>query len=51
MNVTAMIALHLIPEYLKSQPVFICIDDTMAAKSGTKFENVSQLSFFHTPFL
>lgn len=43
MNVTAMIALHLIPEYLKSQPVFICIDDTMAAKSGTKFENVSKL--------
>lgn len=32
MNVTARIALRLIPEDLKSQPVFICIDDTMVAK-------------------
>lgn len=32
MNVTAKIALHLIPESLKSQPVFICIDDTMVSK-------------------
>ena len=32
MNVTAKTALHLIPESLKSQPVFICIDDTMVSK-------------------
>ena len=38
MNVTAKIALHLIPESLKSQPVFICIDDTMVSKFGLKFE-------------
>ena len=36
MNVTAKIALHLIPEQLKSQPVFLCIDDTMISKYGTK---------------
>ena len=43
MNVSAKTVLHLIPEDLKSQPVFISIDDTMVAKSGTKFENVSKL--------
>lgn len=43
MNVTARIALRLIPESLKSQPVFICIDDTMVTKFGTKFENVAKL--------
>ena len=43
MNVTAKIALHLIPEQLKSQSVFLCIDDTMISKFGTKFENVSKL--------
>jgi hypothetical protein len=43
MNVTAKIALHLIPESLKSQPIFICIDDTMVSKFGLKFENVSKL--------
>ena len=43
MNVTAKIALHLIPESLKSQPIFICIDDTMVSKISLKFENVSKL--------
>ncbi len=43
MNVTTRIALHLIPDLLKTQPVFLCIDDTMVAKFGTKFENVSKL--------
>ena len=43
MNVTAEIALHLISEQLKSQPVFLCIDDTMISKFGTKFENASKL--------
>lgn len=42
MNVTAKMALHLIPEQLKSQPVFLCIDDTIISKFGTKFENVSK---------
>ena len=36
MNVTAKMALHLIPEQLKSQSVFLCIDDTMISKYGTK---------------
>lgn len=40
---TAGIALQLIPDLLKTQPVFLCIDDTMVAKFGTKFENVSKL--------
>ena len=43
MNTTARIALHLIPEVLKDQPVFLCIDDTMVSKFGMKFENVSKL--------
>lgn len=43
MNVTASMALRLIPERLRSQPVFVCIDDTMAAKFGKKFEDVSTL--------
>ena len=43
MNTTARIALKLIPDSLKTQPVFLCIDDTMVPKSGTKFANVSKL--------
>ena len=42
MNITASMALNLIPEPLRSQPVFLCIDDTMAAKFGKKFDNVSK---------
>lgn len=36
-------ALNLIPQSLRSQPVFLCLDDTMVAKFGTKFDNVSKL--------
>ena len=43
MNVTARLTLHLIPDFLKTHPVFLCIDDTMISKFGTKFENVSKL--------
>ncbi len=43
MNVTASVALKLIPEILRSQPVFLCIDDTMVSKFGKKFEHVSKL--------
>ena len=43
MNVTAAMALKIIPQNLTSQPVFLCIDDTMAAKFGEKFEDVSKL--------
>ena len=43
MNTTARIALHLISEGFKDQPVFLCIDDTMVSKFGMKFENVSKL--------
>lgn len=43
MNVTASLALKLIPDSLKSQPVFFCIDDTMISKFGRKFEDVSKL--------
>ena len=46
MNVTAKIALNLIQDTLKSQPVFLCVDDTMISKFGEKFENVSKL-FYH----
>ena len=43
MNTTVKIALSLIPTSLRSQPVLLCIDDTMVAKYGTKFEEVSKL--------
>ncbi len=36
MNTTADMALNLIPEKLQSQPVFLCIDDTMVSKFGKK---------------
>lgn len=43
MFVTAKLALNLVPDSLKSQPVFLCIDDTMVSKFGRKFEDVSKL--------
>ena len=43
MNVTAGMALKLVPENLSRQPVFLCIDDTMVSKFGKKFEDVSKL--------
>lgn len=43
MNVTAGMALKLIPEKLSLQPVFLCTDTTMVPKFGKKFENVSKL--------
>ena len=43
MNITASIVLNLIPGNLRSQPVFLCIDDTLVPKSGKKFEDVSKL--------
>ena len=43
MNITSRLALRLIPGSLESQPVFLCIDDTMVSKFGTKFEDVSKL--------
>lgn len=42
-HTTASMALNLIPDSLGSQPIFLCIDDTMASKFGTKFENASKL--------
>ena len=43
MNTTATLALNLIPKSLESQPVFLCIDDTMVSKFGRKFEDASKL--------
>ncbi len=43
MNVTASLALRLIPESLQSEPVYLCIDDTMISKFGQKFEDVTKL--------
>ena len=43
MNVTASMSLKMIPKDLGSQPVFLCIDDTMVPKSGKNFEDVSKL--------
>ena len=43
LSVTASIAMGIIPENLLSQPIFLCIDDTMVEKHGKKFENVSKL--------
>ena len=35
--------MKLITDSLQMQPVFLCVDDTMVSKFGTKFENVSKL--------
>ena len=43
MNTTVRIVLKLIPDSLQTQPVFLCVDDTMVSKFDTKFENVSKL--------
>ena len=43
MNVTVKLALCLVPPDLGSQPLFLCIDDTVVSKSGKKFEDVSKL--------
>lgn len=42
-NILAGIALSIIPGDLYSLPVFLCVDDTMVAKFGTKFDDVSVL--------
>ena len=43
MNITARLAMQMIPQRLCNEPVFLCIDDTIIAKFGQKFENVSKL--------
>ena len=43
MNITAKVALRMIPDSLATQPIFLCVDDTMVAMAGTRFENVSKL--------
>ena len=43
MNVTASMTLKLVPKSLQTQPVFLCIDDTMVSKFGKKFEDISKL--------
>ena len=43
MNITAKVALRMIPDSLAIQPIFLCVDDTMVAKAGARFENVSKL--------
>jgi len=43
MNITARLASQTIPENLRNEPVFLCIADTMVAKFGQTFENVSKL--------
>ena len=40
MNPTASVALNLIPENLKLQPIFLCIDDTMVSKFGKTFKKI-----------
>lgn len=43
MCTTVKMALKIIPKHISYHPVFLCIDDTMVPKTGTKFENVSRL--------
>lgn len=42
-KVTTRLALQMIPENLHKNPIFLCVDDTMIAKFGQKFEHVSKL--------
>ena len=48
MNGTASMAFRLVPDSLRTQLVFLCIDDTIVPKSGTKFEDVSILFDYAT---
>lgn len=43
MNITLRLALSLIPENLKNEPVFLCTDDTVMPKSGTKSGDVAKI--------
>lgn len=43
MDVTATMALKLVPKSLEVQPVFLYVDDTMVPKFGKKFEDASKL--------
>ena len=43
MNVTASMTLKLVPKSLETQPVFLCIDDTIVPKFGKKFEDAPKL--------
>ena len=43
MNAAAYMALKLIPENLRTPPVFLCMDDTIVFKCGKKFEDLSKL--------
>lgn len=49
MNITAKLTLGLVLKDLGSQPLFLCIDDTMVSKFGRKFEDVSKL-FDHAAY-
>lgn len=42
-NTTIRITLKLIPDSFQTQPVFLCIDNAIVSKSGTKSKNVSRL--------
>ena len=42
-NIITEIILHLISDFLKSQPVFFCFDDIIIVNFDTKFEDVSKL--------
>ena len=43
MHITARLALALVSENIRNEPVFLCIDDTIVPKSGTKFEDVAKI--------
>lgn len=43
MNITVRKTLSLISEEMRNEPIFLCVDDTMISKSGTKFENITKL--------
>lgn len=43
MNVTASRVLRLVSDLLGLQPIFLCIDDTMAPKFGKRFESACKL--------
>ncbi len=47
-NVTASMTLHLVPNSLKAQPVFLCIDDTLAARAKCENEIGQLRSVIHS---
>ncbi len=54
MNITAKVALRMIPDSLATQPIFLCVDDTMVANGRTRlrmFQNSLTMPHITVPII